>query len=118
MGTARKSKGHGRVLVGKANALTTITVRFVHEPKQAPDTERVDPSRVQVVGVTPREYLRQLGIELRKQYRRRGPSETMAEVGESIMAGFAEGVARANAIDVEPIGDSQCKQQFGLTVRK
>lgn len=88
------------------------------EPRE-PGAQRVDPSRVQVVGLdTPLSELIRLIDDLTKQYRRRGPAEAMADLGAAVMAGFAEGVARANAIDVEPVGDSECKPPSALTVRK
>lgn len=87
------------------------------EPRE-PGAQRVDPSRVQVVGLEHKEFLKGLFREIREKYGRRGPSEMMRECGESIMAGFAEGVARANAIDVDPIGESECKPQYALMVRK
>lgn len=102
-------------MVGKANALTTAI-----EPRE-PGAQRVDPSRVHVV-VTDSPSFRSLLEHLRERVRASTYAAfgivTPTELGESIMAGFVEGLARANAIDVQPLGDSECKQPFALTVRK
>lgn len=101
--------------------MTTITVRFVHEPKQAPDPERVDPSRVSIVGENTTAYQRLMEYMLNKARENANKAfgiMSPTEFGESIGKRIAEGIARREAIEVEPIGGSECKPPSALTVRK